>query len=492
MANKKTYYGAQFRASKHGAIAFMDMSAAKDYQPAKDFKPVMSEKSLNNAPWANWGKDNLMPQKMVADINTTGILSGIIDGKTRFALCEGMTPAIVKRDQKTGQRVIAEYVEDAEIKMFMDLSDHYTATFGLMKDQIGLGSGAARLMLNKKFDKVAAFTRADMSQLRFEKMDPKTGSIANVFMAAEWDKIRSKNDKFLMTLPLLDPLLPVDDLQEKAAAKKAEHVITFNHPSWGCAYYPPPLWYAAHKWVQIAQGVPEMKSAMFEHSILIKYVVVIYDQYWLDAFPDGAWDEFSDDERETKRGELFDEIEQFLVGAENAHKTLFVDGKRDVINGHSWQNIEIKVVENKTTSGDMLPDAAAANSEIAFSMLFNPAIIGASMPSGPYTNSQGGSSVREAALLQIMIHEMERRNIARIMNVIKWFNGWAQRLPGLEFIIQGSALTTLDTGGSTKPVTLGAGGAENKDQNEPGDNTDSQDKKQPNTSTIKTATKNVA
>lgn len=491
MANKKTYYGAQVRASKTGAIAFMDMSAAKDYQPAKVFAPVMSQKSLDNAPWACWGKDNLFPQKMVADINTTGILSGIIDGKTRFALCEGMIPAIVKRDPKTGQRIIDSYVDDTDIQQFLDLSDHYTSTFGLMKDQIGLGSGAARLMLNKKLDKVAAFTRADFSQVRFEKMD-KNGTIANVFMAAEWDKIRSKKDPFLMTLPLLDPLLPVDDLQAKAAKGVKEHMVTFNHPSWGCSYYPPPLWYAAHKWVQIAQGVPEMKSAMFEHSMLIKYVVVIYDAYWQDAFPDGAWDEFSEQEKEAARGNLFDDIEAFLTGADNAHKTLMIDGKRDTINGHQFQNIEIKVVDNKTMSGDMLPDAAAANSEIAFSMLFNPAIIGASMPSGPYTNSQGGSSVREAALLQIMIHELERRNIARVMNVIKWFNGWAQRHKGLEFIIQGSALTTLDTGGSTKPVTLGAGGAENKAQDKSGDNTDTQDKQTSNSSIIKTATKNVA
>jgi hypothetical protein len=491
MAKNKTHFGAQVRATQHGAIAFMDLSAAAQYKPAKDLTPVMSQRQLDTAPWACWGKDNLMPQKMVADISGTGILSGIIDGKTRFALCEGMLPAIVKRDPKTGQRIIESYVDDEEINMFMDLSDHYTTTFGMMKDQIGLGSGAARLMLNRKMDKVAAMTRADFSQLRFEKMDT-TGKINNVFFAADWDKIRGKADKFLMTRPLLDPFLPVDDLQAKAANKQVEHVITFNHPSWGCSYYPPPLWYAAHKWVEIAQGVPEMKAAMFENSMLIKYVVVIYDQYWADAYPDGAWDEFDEKEKEVKRNALFDDIEKFLIGASNAHKTLFVDGKRDVINGHSWQNIEIKVIDNKTLSGDMLPDAAAANSEIAFSMLFNPAIIGASMPSGPYTNSQGGSSVRESVLLQIMIHELERRNIARVMNVIKWFNGWATRLKGLEFIIQGTALTTLDTGGSTKPVTLGAGGADSKDQNQSGDNTATQDPKTSNSSTIKTAVKNVA
>jgi hypothetical protein len=465
MAKNPTYHGAQVRQSTAGAIAFMDMSAAAEYKPAKQLTPVMSDKQLSVAPWACWGRDNLMPQKMVADIAGTGILSGIIDGKTRFALCEGMVPAIVGRDKKTGQRIVKDYVEDDEIQMFMDLSDHYTNSFGMMKDQMGLGSGAARLMLNKGFDKIAAFKRDDFSQLRYEKMQPGTGKINSVYLAAEWDKIRSKNDKNLVQIPLLDPFLPLDDLKEKAEAKVAEHVITFSHPSWGCAYYPPPLWYAAHKWVEIAQGVPEMKAAMFENAMLINWVVVVYAEYWDEAFPDGTWDEFSEDEKEAKRNELFDDIEAFLIGGKNAHKTLFVDGKRNH-EGTPSQNIEIKNIDRKSMSGDMLPDAAAANSEIAFSMLFNPAIIGASMPSGPYTNSQGGSSVRESVLLQVILHEMERRKLQRIMNVVKWFNGWAHRHKGLEFIIPATVLTTLDTGGSTKPATVGTAGgtAEGSDQ----------------------------
>lgn len=445
-----------------GAMIF-DMDAAKAYKPAKAFSQAMNENQLARAPWANWGKDNLMPQKMVADIAITGILSGIIDGKARFALCEGMTPAIVKRDN-TGKRVIEKYIDDDdEINLFLDISDHYAATFGFMKDMIGLGSGAAQLMLNKDFSKVAAFKRTDFSQLRFEKMDA-AGSIKNVYLAAEWAKIRGVKDAALKTIPLLDPMLPLQDLQAKAGRKVAEHAITFSHPSWGCHYYPTPLWYAAHKWVTIAQGVPEMKAALFQNSMLFKYMVVIYEEYWETAFPDGAWENFDATQKEAKRNEFYDSVQQFLVGAKNAHKTLFVDGKHDQVTGHNWQHVEIKVIDNKSITSELLPDAAAANSEIAFSMLFNPAIIGATMPSGPYTNSQGGSSVRESVLLQVILHELERRNISRVMNVIKHQNGWAKKYKGLEFIIPATALTTLDTGGSSKPITMGAGGAGHSDE----------------------------
>jgi hypothetical protein len=392
MAKRNTHQGAQLRQSTAGTIAFMDMSAAGEYKPAKQMKPLMSYRQLSFAPWALWGKDNLMPQKMVADIDCTGILQGIIDGKARFALCEGMVPAIVKRDPATGQRKIESIVEDDEITQFLDTSDHFATSFGWMKDQIGMGSGAARLMLNKDKTKVAAISRDDFSFLRYEKQNIETGNIDNVYLSAAWQRVVSaSNDPLVVKLPLLSQRTPLDDLKQKAGAGVVEHVMTFSHPSWGTLYYPKPLWYAAHKWVKIAQGVPEMKAAMFENTMMVKYLVVIYDEYWTTAHPD--WDELSEDEKENRRVELFDDIEDFLIGAKNANKTLFVDGKRDTVGGHSWQNVEIKVIDNKTLTGEMLPDAAAANSEIAFSLLFNPAIIGASMPSGPYTNSQGGSSV---------------------------------------------------------------------------------------------------
>lgn len=479
--NKPTHWGAQLRTASNGdSVAFMDLSAAKEYQPAKEMKPVMSYRALNWAPWALWGKDNLMPQKMVRDIDSTGILSGIIDGKARFALCEGMVPAIVQRDKESGKRQIIDYVNDPEIQMFMDTSDHFGTSFGCLKDQMGLGSGAIRMMLNKGKDKVAAIKRDDFSFVRYQKQDPANGAIKSVYISAAWDKVPNEKSEYISNIPLLNPYNPLEDLKGKAASGVVEHEFTFSHPGWGSIYYPKPLWYAAHKWVKIAQGVPEMKAAIFENSITVKYVVVIYEQYWEDAYPE-SWDDMSADEKEAKRNALFDDIQEFLIGAKNTNKTIMVDGKRDLVNGHSWQNIEIKAIDQgKTQSGDMLPDAATANAEIAFSMLFNPNIVGASMSSGPYTNSQGGSNVRESVLLQIIIHELERRNIQKFMNIIKWFNGWAQKYQGLEFIIPATVLTTLDTGASAKPVTLAAG-ADTTGTNAP----ETLDDQKPNSATVK-------
>ena len=253
-------------------------------------------------------------------------------------------------------------------------------------------------------------------------------------------------------MPLLDPHNPLGDLRKKAEAGVVEHNFAFRYPSWGKHYYSLPLWYAQYKWVKIAQGVPEMKAAMFENNMRIKYLVVIYEEYWENAYED--WQDIDDAEKETRRSQLFDEIDEWLTGSKNAYKSIYVDGKYG-LDGKAQQFIEIKPIEDTTKAGELLPDSAAANSEIAFAMLFNLAIVGGNQSSGLYESSQGGSNVRESILTQIIIRELERMYIRKIYQLVSRFNGWDVRHPGLEFILPATVLTTLDTGAGSKQVTPG-------------------------------------
>jgi len=452
---------------------YIDMAAAPNVMatsafgpPARQLESTIPFDKMKFMPWSPWGENNLLPQQMVIDIESCGILSGIIDGKARFSLCEGMVPAICKVDT-TGKKVIERIIDDAEIVDFLEMNNHFYQTFAWMKDQCGIGNGVARFMLDNDFSKIVLFQRDDVTEVRYQKQDEKTGKINNLYYSAQWDKVFNEKDNRIFTVPLLDPNNPLADLQQKAKSKIAEHSMTFRYPGWGKHYYSVPLWFAAYKWVKIAQGVPEMKAALFQNTMRIKYMVIIYEQYWDDAYDD--WQDIDDKTREDRRNELYDEIDRWLSGAKNAHKSIYVDGKIS-LDGKPIPFIEIKPIEDTTKQGEYLPDSAAANSEIAFAMLFNPSIIGASLPSGPYTNSQGGSNVRESVLMQIIIHEFERKSVQRVMNVIKYFNGWNITYPGIEFIIPATIMTTLDTGAGSKPVVTG-GYQQNNNNN--GNNTNS-------------------
>lgn len=448
--------------SKSGSV-FIDMAAAPgvvgDFgSPAKQMKSTIPEDQFEFMPWAPWGVNNLLPQEMVVDIETCGVLDAIIDGKARFALCEGIVPAIMKADG--AKKVVESILIDGEIVDWLEMNDHFFQCFGLMRDQFGIGNAAVRLILNGAKDKVHTFQRDDITEIRFERQDKTTAKINHCYHCANWELATGPNDNRILKIPLLDPKHPYDDLVQKRDAGATEFNYTFRYPSWRKHYYSMPLWYAAKKWVKIAQGVPEMKAAMFENNMRLKYMVVIYQQYWASAFED--WDDVDDQERETRKNTLYDEIDAWLVGSKNAYKSIYVDGTY-TLDGKPQKFIDIVPIEDTTKAGELLPDSAAANSEIAIATLWNNAMTGGNQKSGLYGQNEGGSSVREASAMQVIVLENERKNIMRLMNMIKKFNGWDKTNPGLEFIIPGTILTTLDTGGTSKPVVTG--GAENKKEN---------------------------
>jgi hypothetical protein len=213
-----------------------------------------------------------------------------------------------------------------------------------------------------------------------------------------------------------------------------------------------PTWYAAKKWVDIAKNVPSMKATMFKNNIRIKYLVTIFDSYWTRVFGD-EWSGYDLKTQEEKRAEVYDAIDKYLVGNDNAYKSIFNSGAFDPISKTTVSDLKIETIQDSTVPGELLPDSAAANSEILFALMMNPALMGADTPGGPYSGGAGsGSNIREAALVQVMIQEFERQQLSRILNIVKKVNGWPAdivwRFPGL-------VLTTLDTGGSTKEVKTG-------------------------------------
>ncbi len=435
---------------------FIDLSAVATTQDRAEnpLKQTIPNDQLLSMPWSPWGANNLLPIEMSEDIECTPILNSIVDMMMRFGICEGPVPVITRLDETTGQRVIEKYVNDPEIEDFLFGNNLYFQGQCWMKDQLGLGQMFGRYGLNrKKVPKIVSLQRDDAVECRYAKKNSK-GLIDDLWLAAEWNKIRGVDDKRVFTVPLLNPYNLVGDLEKKIkAGRGTEYAFSFRYPSWNKHYYSAPLWYAALKWVKIAQGVPEMKAAIFENSMHVKYVVIIHESYWSRAFGP-SWKKYTEDQRKAKRQEVFDDISKFLVGAKNAYKSIFTQGYKDK-DGKLWTEIEIKPVEDTQKDGKLLPDSAAANTEIAFAMHFNNSIIGGQQKDGPYQGERGGSSVREAGLMQTILLELERQNIKRALHVPKVYNGWAQRHPGLDFIIPTTVLTTLDTGAGTKPVVTG-------------------------------------
>jgi hypothetical protein len=409
-------------------MQYINMAAAKNSEPAR---PIQQVKPFDWGvlPWSPWGTNNLLAKEMVYDIKTCGILNSVIEGKARFAVCQGILPAIIKTDN-TGARHIDKVLDGTEVNDFLEANNSFLNTVGWIKDYVGFNRMMARIMLNRKGDLLTLIQRDDISETRLSKKDSRS-RINHVWHSAQWEKVRGVEDPYLFKIPLLNPSNPSLDLQTRidGGDSNREFNIMITHPGWDEQYYPMPLWYAALKWVKIAQGIPEMKAVLFENNLRVKQVVIIYESFWTEAFGD-EWENYTDEDKEQKRKKVYKDIDDFLVGSKNAYKTVFTTGYRDT-EGRTYANIEFKPIDDTTQQGELLPDSAAANSEIAIAMLWNNAMTGGNQKAGQYSGNEGGSNVREASLMQTIIHEVERQGIRSILNVPKFFNGWNKKYQGL-------------------------------------------------------------
>lgn len=447
------------------------MSAIKSEALAAAVPAATHPDETNNGSdeWANWGHNNRLPLEMIDYIETTGILSGIIDHQARLAIGHGVKWAFTK-DNVDGSKEIVEIANIPEINEFMLWNNSFFHEFALMKDQIGFANAVVRYALNDSKDKIVSFQRDDVTEMRYKKMN-NSGVIEKIFLSAQWDKVSKVDGKTLIDVPLLDHRMPYADLVRRKSTL-SKFATTFRYPSWGKKYYSSPLWWANLSWVKIARSVPGMKAHMYENAMRPKYIITIYEEFWDKVFitnsSEGSktWADYSEDEIQEKKNEVYDQIDKYLSGEENAGKAIFTDGTFDKVSGKEIKYITIEAIEDTTKDGGYLPDSAAANSEVAFSMRYNPAILGATMPSGPYTNSQGGSSVRESVAIQVISHEPERQNILGVYRLIRDFNKWniTYSKPGLnlEPFIPATILTTLDTGSGTGSTIPGGHPSESK------------------------------
>jgi hypothetical protein len=166
--------------------------------------------------------------------------------------------------------------------------------------------------------------------------------------------------------------------------------------------------------------------------------------FWDKAFPEANYENIKD--RQTDINKYMDEVEDNLLGAKNAEKPIFTNYSVNDLNGKIEEEWKITPLDNKSKEGDKLVTSAAANSEILFSLMINPNVMGAGMPGGAYAGNQGGSNIREAFLVNVANAWIDRQNILDPIAIMLRYNGY----PDVSLRFRNTILTTLDTGSGTK------------------------------------------
>lgn len=444
---------------RHGGMVlgtkggFVSLTKSLDDRSPSDFsKPLPNTENTSNS-IAFWGLNNDLPQKMWQDIDTVGILSAGIDAKARIAVGKGPIPVIIDNVDSEGKEEF-KYINDSEIYDWLEENNSFENSFSIAKDAFATGNPFAQILLDSN-RKIIGWKRQDASMCRFTTKDEKTLRSEYVLMSSDWKRysLYEKNEKHMSRVKLLDKDYPYYDFINRKD-NDFTYMLSLQYPLFGSQYYAPSPWYAAKKYVDIAKGIPEMKSKMFENQMSIKYVVDIHPSHWERIRP--GYEDLSSDEKIKVQDEFYDSVDDYLSGNENAYKSIFSTQYFDPIAQQFVATIKITTLDDKVKDGKLLPDAASANSEILFALMMNPALMGLDIPGGGAVRTAGsGSNIRESYLVQVMMLEMERRLMSKVFNLAKKVNGWQDKIgKGKPIALRypNQILTTLNTGANSAPT----------------------------------------
>lgn len=429
----------------HMTKGLFNRNQATAAPPKATFQKINTEsysKAFDADPILFWGKKNNYPQILDLEARKCNVLEAGLMVISDHMYGQGLF--LYREKWENNERVIEE-VYDAEIMSWIKESGYAKYYFHACKEYTRWGNIWPIFLLNDQ-KKIAKIRLYDSAFCRLEKPDPKTGEINKIYVSAQWGepsfKLSSKevpeNMKvWVKTFTLLDEWDPAVKILTHQDKQYAMHI---KHPSSGQHYGRVP-WHAAYenRWTSISISVPEMKMRLFEYAMTLNFIAYIDNDYWRNVYGE-EWDSWDSEIRKSKIAKKQKEIEDNLIGKDNAFKTLFASMKYDKNSGKDYKSIIIEVIDTKLKEGNYIPDAQVADGQIMFSLTVDPSLLGLSVPGGK--NSAGsGSNIREASLALNARMKPHRDLIHSPFYVASEINKWN---PEIKIGVRDYIINTLD------------------------------------------------
>lgn len=433
----------------HGQRAFIaTIGAPEEPRPkvTKQTDVVEDKTSAGNHTIAEWGAGNAFPTTANDIIRSVGVLNTGLKFIRNFTLGQGIFPCHVEGYDEQGNEIL-KVSDNRELIKFCDSRMVRRYLEKLLRDYLKYGVGNVQLIPNMDGSKMVGINTLNALHTRYT--EAKNGIIEKAIIAGKWPDSPGQGE--FEALDLLDEYDPVADLMRRKIENKVKDVsfVMAVRDSWSNSeYYSEPIWYSAYMagWIDVARMVPSFLKKAYTNQITWKWHVQIPYAFWDKKFPK---EDFADMKaRQAEIEGFMDGIEDSLCGTENADKPIFTFFDINPQNGKAEEQWVITPLDNKYKDNEKLVTSAAANSEILFSLMLNPNVLGAGMPGGTYAGNQGGSNIREAFLVNIANAWIDRHNILDPLEVFLEFNG----VKDIQLRFRSTILTTLDTGAGSEKV----------------------------------------
>lgn len=291
------------------------------------------------------------------------------------------------------------------------------------------------------------------AETRLEKMDSNR-FIHHCYCSAQW-RLNGAKSAHVVTpestkITMYQAAMPqsllhelryiVESNQKTAAGRRPMWVVcpTF-YPSMNKPYYPQPAWWSVFtsKAFDFSATILYDKYKQRENSTSWGKIIYISLDYLNMVFADEGI--AGDKEAQQKYiDELDENVEQFLQRRENNGKMMrqfmWTDQKGD-------EHYNVKIVDVAETKQDEVKagkdELELSTSPIFLALQVDPRLVGVPMVAA----SNGGTALREMALLKQQLLSVHQRNYTYWLDSISRFNGWSERC---EWHIKQFVLSTLD------------------------------------------------
>jgi hypothetical protein len=390
-----------------------------------------------------WGHNNRFPDDAENLIHETSVLQTALNYKCRCCYGQGVLPVeITGIDEELNE--IYKPIQDVKLLSYFRSPSFFNYHASAFRDLHKFGNCFPLLVPNHEGTK---WVRTDILNARHCRLSEDKTKLL-VYGDFALNSVPSNDEKNCVVYDMLDERDPELHLQMLSAHGKELKPVAYprirNYLS-NNDYYARADWWAAYKsgWITIAHEIPRFLKKAYENAITVMWHIQIPESYYDQHFPLLSYE--NEAERHKAITDFQQSIEDQLIGTENANKAICTPFTLNELS--KVEGFVITRLDNKLNTDEKLSTSAAANSEILFSLMVNPSVLGAGMPGGPYSGNAGsGSDIREGLLVSLILSSMEKSQTLVPVKLMLQQNGY----PNIDLKYKNILLTTLDKGKSTE------------------------------------------
>lgn len=389
------------------------------------------EKFMTAWPWVMWGDDNLLPNKILHEIEKDEVVfrSNEFNKATHYGL--GLTYYQGKR-VKDG--IEKDYSSIPEVDDWIEANNVNRLFLELIEDYESLGNPISSMVLSKDRSKIALMLRKQASWSRWEKQDPDTRKVSKLYYNADWEVYRPSDN---VIYDVLDINFPIDDLKGRNSGFE---FIYRQKPIAAKRYY----YDMANVEVLINSGNFEMRDLVrgfyksrLKNGLGAAYEIVVTSEYLKSRVKAEDREKLGTDPNFT-RGVLKgikDEVDKWLSGSDNQGKTLIHTAfKENMKGGYEYvPGITIKKIDTKLEVDGILKSVQQITAQNFLAMGVDPSNIGLSNQTD---GMNSGSEKKNAFYNTVATMGIDRLNTLNPFFFVAKFNGWTKKYPGFTWAVE--------------------------------------------------------